>query len=225
MGFDDSTLKTIQAVSGLSFSLFSSLHIGGHLLTNFSYHLGETAVFANRTIFHNPYFEIGVIGGSLAMHVTSGYLRGYMRKPAKVHGKMLETKLKELNIHRTSGYLLSLFMIGHIGATRIVPLLVLDDPSVIDLSYASYAMLQWKSLFFPYYIALLFTGIYHSCYGIISALHTFKIKPIQPKIGFWLYFAVGAAIAAASTVAALGGAFENIEFTDIRAFEKVYHII
>ncbi|KAJ3270505.1 hypothetical protein HDV01_007761 [Terramyces sp. JEL0728] len=219
---NDSTLKAIQAASGLSFSVFSSLHIGGHLLTNFSYHLGEIAVFANRTLFHNPVFELGVIGGSLIVHVTSSYWRGYIRKPTKSHGKLLETKMKEINLHRTSGYLLSFFMIGHIGALRILPLALLEDPSVIDLTYASYALLQWKSLFYPYYIALLFTGIYHTCYGINQALHAFGTKVFQPKIGFWLYFAIGAALVSLSTTLAVGGLFGDIEFTDINAFKKVY---
>jgi len=80
--------------------------------------------------------------------------------------------------HRYSGYFLALSMIGHIAALRLLPIYALGykKASIVDVTLATYAYKLWPYLFFPYYILLITTGIYHTFYGLYYANFVLRKK-------------------------------------------------
>ncbi|KAH6565773.1 hypothetical protein BASA60_009780 [Batrachochytrium salamandrivorans] len=112
--------------------------------------------------------------------------------------------------HRYAGYTLALFMLGHVGATRLVPLLVLPDASIVDLTMVTQTTVTYPGLFHVYYFALGTAGLYHTLYGISAALGTFRIRipRVAPKV--WDRISLAMVMLMASTIMALAGFYEPI---------------
>jgi hypothetical protein len=204
-------IKTVQAVSGLCFSLFSTLHVGGHFLANFSFPLANAALFGNRELFHNPYFELGIIGGSLIVHSISSYLLVWNRKPtmsASATLPILRLQQQEKSIHRYSGYVLSLLMFVHVSFTRLFPLYFLEDADIVDLTLVTESFHQ--KIMYGYYIILGSAGLYHTFYGIVQSLNHLNLLRYKPKAGTWTKLGVGFVLIMIPTTLALAGFFEEI---------------
>jgi succinate dehydrogenase/fumarate reductase cytochrome b subunit len=213
-------VKLIQSLSGLTFASFSTLHLAGHLLTNFSFTLGNQALFANREIFQHPIVELGVIGGSLILHTLSSAYLFSRRSPQKESNiEVVRTKQLEIKLHRSSGYILAAAMFAHISATRLIPLRVLDDASVMDLTFITHSF--QNSIMYPYYFILGSAGMYHTCYGIVQSLNLLGISSFQVKPGQWLLYSKVCAAIMVSTVLALSGSYENVSIPLREVFERV----
>ncbi|KAJ3051909.1 hypothetical protein HK097_007077 [Rhizophlyctis rosea] len=229
MPLSDHTLTTIQALTGLTFSTFSLIHLTGHSLATISFRLADSAIFANREYYQIPYWEPVLVGGVVIVHAAAGAVKAYRRRARKrvaaakrkgddegsgneenggVLKKTESETVKGLRYHRWSGYVLGLFYGGHVYATRINPIRVLPDPSVVDLTYAAYTM-HWLPVWFPaYYLALGTAGLYHTFFGIHQSLVHFKV--IKPTTRPWTKILYGCTAVMASTVAALCGVYETV---------------
>jgi succinate dehydrogenase/fumarate reductase cytochrome b subunit len=73
-------------------------------------------------------------------------------------------------VHRITGYILTLLIVGHIGATRFLPLLALEDPSAYDYSFSTQAFNKVGNVFVFYLVIFGGAGIWHLMYGTWSAL-------------------------------------------------------
>ena len=102
-------LRLLQACSGLGFSVFSLLHVGGsqfiklgHFLSNFSIKLGNKALFTNRGLVQSRPFEVGIVVGCILVHATCSWALVYKRGAlaAFPDRKVIIPR----NIHRWSGY-------------------------------------------------------------------------------------------------------------------------
>ncbi|KAI8918741.1 hypothetical protein BC831DRAFT_482582 [Entophlyctis helioformis] len=225
----DHTLAVVQAGSGLAFSTFSLLHLSGHLLANVRYLYASSALYIFREYYQTPAVEVAVVGGSILAHGLSSYGRMYLRslRAAKSskgsskatasggsarHGETSADKVvRQHQLHQLTGYILSGLVMGHISATRLAPLLFMKDPSMIDLTYASYAALKMPGIMHTYYWILGFAGMYHTTYGISAALRTLKIGAL-PRVSAraWDWITLGMGLAMASTVLALTGVYEPL---------------
>ncbi|KAJ3020042.1 hypothetical protein HKX48_001400 [Thoreauomyces humboldtii] len=229
----DRALALVQQVSGLAFSSFTVLHLGGHLLSIVSFSWADSALFASRVFYQNPIVEPLVIGVSLLTHIGSSALRvaiRYRRQAnLKASRKTVPEKaeqadagasvaypatsltVKELRYHRLTGYLLSVFIGGHVLATRITPLKVFMDPTIVDLTFITQTLNgQVKWLYFPYFAAFGTAGIYHTAYGVQQVLGSLRVVRRRMKPGVWTGILVASSIAMTTALVAMSGAFEHI---------------
>ncbi|KAI8825895.1 uncharacterized protein EV422DRAFT_514602 [Fimicolochytrium jonesii] len=236
----DRTLARVQQVSGLAFSSFSALHLGGHLLASFSFSLADTALFASRVFYQNPVVEPLVVGASLVVHIGSSLARVVIRTRniKKLNSRLEKDKLensaekmertnaaeevvkkpaqtaaqRELQFHRLSGYVLTALVGVHVLATRITPLKVLPDTSIIDLTFVTHSLrADWTApLFYPYYIILGTAGIYHTAFGIQQALSSMKLMRKRVNPGTWTTALLVSAGIMTLAILGIAGIFEDV---------------
>lgn len=111
----DYVASVLQAASGLAFSSFSLIHLGGHFLSPVSFSLSDTALFASRELYQTPSIEILILG-SLAVHGSASATRFMLRK-SKISPSTF------LNWHRMTGLIAGIFLLPHLIGTRLSPLL------------------------------------------------------------------------------------------------------
>ncbi|KAJ3169001.1 hypothetical protein HDU88_001328 [Geranomyces variabilis] len=119
----------------------------------------------------------------------------------------------ELRLHRYAGWLLTPLVVGHVFATRIAPLLILPDPSIVDLTQITHALnspngLGW--VYFAYFSVFGAAGLYHSAYGIQQALSVLGMRGRRLKPGTWTRVAYACAAGMSLAVWAVGGGFEEV---------------
>jgi succinate dehydrogenase/fumarate reductase cytochrome b subunit len=213
-------LKILQAISGLTFASFSTVHLGGHLLSNFSFRWSDQALFANRELFRSPIVELGLIGSSLVIHVfTSAWL--FFIRPTQRESSIaiVRQRQQEIQLHRYSGYILAGLMCTHITYTRILPFVVLDDPEVLDLTFVTHSFSSL--IMYPYYIILGTTGMYHTLYGLVQSIQVLKLSRFQLKPGRWLFWSKVFTGVIISTVLALSGLYERVPLPLHDIYEKL----
>ncbi|KAJ3189985.1 hypothetical protein HDU85_000276 [Gaertneriomyces sp. JEL0708] len=234
----DRILAGSQAVSGLAFSGFTLLHLAGHASSILSFSLADTALYAFREFYQDPIVEPLLIGGCLIAHITASAGRIALRfvrkkarahksfgddddragdthvgkKPKDGHSPAFSLALRELKLHRLSGYVVGVAILGHIYAARLVPLRVLPDPSIIDLTFITYGLQQSPLLYFPYYTIFSTAALYHTLYGIPQALSFLGLWSPRRKFkpGRWTKVMMASAGLMMATVIALGGQFEDV---------------
>jgi hypothetical protein len=112
------------------------------------------------------------------------------------------------NVHRYAGYFLGFSIFGHVGATRVAPLLFLEDLSQYDFSFVANAMQIMPG--FSIYLAVFgILGGWHLIYGTRSALATLSgSSVVVTPFPFVLKFvAMLSHLGIISAVLALSGVF------------------
>lgn len=161
-------LVRIQAISGLVFATFLSLHLTNVMASVFGPGLYDAFQVRIRPLYQFPLVEVGVLLTALVVHIVSGVRRLRARPRTRDWSKLpFRTRL-----HRVSAYFLLLFIFGHIAATRF--------PSLLDgiwLGFASlaYTMVWIPAFFYPYYSLLALCGLYHGGYGSYLALRVLGV--------------------------------------------------
>jgi hypothetical protein len=102
---------------------------------------------------------------------------------------------------------------------RIGPLLLLKDPSVVDLTFVTGVLCNKNLLFCGYYTALLGFGVTHAILGLLRIFNR-EVDGKSIKINTALnYLFAGIGILSALTVFAIAGKFEKIPLSlDIEEF-------
>eukprot|EP00842_Homolaphlyctis_polyrhiza_P005868 jgi/Hompol1/6282/HPOL_002620-RA len=232
----DSILSVIQAGSGLTFATFLTLHLSGHMLANIRYDYASSALYTFREFYQTPIVEVVVVGGALVVHVAASAARTILRpnKTKKQSAQQSvgaaaagETKVQQVtrqrNWHRYSGYILTALMCTHIPATRLLPLYLLPDPSVIDLTYASHSAIKYPGLFHAYYWLLGSAALYHGIYGISSAFKILKLPFPGTSAKTWDYATIAMGAVMASTVLALTGWYEPLFIPHAGLWDDLHH--
>ena len=233
-------LKQISAASGLYFGVFLIMH----MISHYSAIVGMEQAIATsnffRKLYHNPIFEIGLLA-SLVAHMVSNTMLYLHRQ--KIEGRANAIKKNEdsnakvelpgsleLKGHRYTGYFLSLATIGHVAATRIIPLFTLDDPSQYNHTFISYGRTLHGPLFGVYMILFGMAGGWHLIYGTRSAIATlfygssvigkpfpFVLKPVAALSHILIINAV---------LAICFGVYYAIDLeTKVDLYERVYAVI
>jgi succinate dehydrogenase/fumarate reductase cytochrome b subunit len=97
------------------------------------------------------------------------------------HKKTFFDFMKPKTTHQITGSMLSVFLIGHVFATRFYPWSVLPDPSIIDESYVVLTI-QKMPVMVLYFGVLTFVGTYHMIHGLKLAFQYLKWT-MYPKRG------------------------------------------
>jgi succinate dehydrogenase/fumarate reductase cytochrome b subunit len=213
MGTQDQTRLwlRVQAVSGLVFLAFALMHLLNTALAA----LGPSAYngFQRtlRTVYQQPFVEITFVLLPIVAHVVAGVVRMRQRK-----GKHAPTSLRA-RVHRSSGYFLLVFIGGHIGATRLPPLLRGVYPEFEGVAFTFQFLPAW---FYPYYLALGLAGLLHASLGLPLALSALGVRvrsQWRSGLRFWLPVSVLAAGVLLGT-AALGGLLYAVPDQSMHAF-------
>lgn len=214
----DHRLVRIQAISGLVFAIFLSLHLVNVMASALGPGLYDAFQVRIRPLYQLPLFEVGVLMAALVAHVAAGITRLRRRPRTRNWGKLpLRTRL-----HRLSAYFLLLFVFGHIAATRLPSLL---DGVWLGFAGLSYGMHAAPGYFYPYYTLLGLCGLYHGSYGTYLALRALGVRlPSIAKLGAraWLPLAA-AAVLVVLGVLSFGGQLYPIDDPRKAAFAGWLH--
>jgi succinate dehydrogenase/fumarate reductase cytochrome b subunit len=176
------TWRKLQAVSGLVFAAFLILHLVSHMSLLGGWERGNATLLVVRKIYQSSLLE-AVILGSVILHMISNVILYKMRQAAIALGKKKEgasLEPKELLAHRYTGYILTLFVIGHVLATRVVPVLTLgEDASLYDYMFVKLFIDQVGPLFTIYLLVFALAANWHLIYGTRSALATLNGRSVR----------------------------------------------
>jgi succinate dehydrogenase/fumarate reductase cytochrome b subunit len=189
------TLARIQAVSGLLFAVFLSLHLVNLYASAFGPGRYDQVQRGVRVLVHAPGYEIVLLLAPLLVHAAVGVIRIRRRPPPKGGAR----PPIEARLHRWSAWFLLVVVFGHAAATRVPP--VFFDAAV-GFAGVSFALWWMPAFFYPYYILLGLAGLYHGTYGTWSALRLFGVRlPAFARLGARVLVPLG--IAAVLTIASV----------------------
>lgn len=175
----DRRLVRTQAISGLAFALFLSLHLVNVMASALGPGLYDAFQVRIRPLYQFPLVEVGVLLVALVVHIGAGVIRLRRRPRSRGWGRLpLRTRL-----HRASAYFLLVFVFGHIAATRLPSLL---DGVWLGFGGLTFSMAWLPGFFYPYYALLGLCGLYHGSYGTYLALRALGVRlPSVARLG-WL---------------------------------------
>jgi len=219
-----SPLKRYQVYSGIALSTFVSLHIAHHLAA-----IVIDSPERHRewmSLFRNYYQNIGVeIGLSLAFLVHSYCnVRLALERPKLVPDDLPEAR----KWHRYCGYFLSAVIVGHVAATRLVPIKLFGRQGAsqkIDMSLIKHSFTISK-LFYPYYVMLFAAGLYHMVYGLNIAnweLRKTRLGSLSSEQWKWLKY--GSVCLGVLATLAYAGKFYDIPLRDEAALQKLFNVL
>ncbi|KAJ3030443.1 UNVERIFIED_CONTAM: hypothetical protein HDU68_008995 [Siphonaria sp. JEL0065] len=149
--------QLIAAGSGLGIASFALLHLGGHLAAPVSVGAANEILFAAREAYQHPAVETLLLG-SLILH--SGAALSALR-------------VQRMNLFKATGLFLLASVPVHVAATRVIPY---SFGTPVDLRFVRTTMDAAAGhpvvarLFFPYYVALGTSGLFHGLVGVAKAL-------------------------------------------------------
>jgi succinate dehydrogenase/fumarate reductase cytochrome b subunit len=168
-------LKKLQAASGLFFGTFLAMHLLSHYTLNFGWDAANGRLNSFRALYQNSIFEV-LLFLSVFTHMyanLSVYKCRQKIRSTKQDDKKPAPEALELKGHRIAGYIIALSIFGHVTATRLGPILVLDDPSEYDYSFVAKANELVPGYLFLVYLAIFgMAGGWHLIYGTRSAITT-----------------------------------------------------
>lgn len=196
-------LPRVQALSGLAFSLFLTLHLVNTSVAAFGREAYDGTQAALRTAYQAPPVELALVFVPLVVHIAAA-VTSMVRRGRKA--LRLPTS-PSIRAHRIAGYVLLLFIVGHVLATRGLGWLFGAPPGFDGVAFA----IVWVPAYFvPYYAALGLAGVVHGVVGITMSLKILGLAPSERLVGSlrkgaWV---LGALIVAA--VASFAGAFGEV---------------
>jgi hypothetical protein len=107
-------INFLQAGSGLLFSSFTLLHLGGHGLALVNFKLADSAMFAAREVYQSQWTEPLFIGAGL-IHMLCSSVKWFYRKPSNASNA--------ISWHRYAGMVSMGFIVPHFIGARLLPLL------------------------------------------------------------------------------------------------------
>lgn len=169
-------MTRIQKYSSYAFGIFTTFHIANTSLIPLA---TRSVPEANRyLLLTRPYYQSTlaeplVVALPLVAHITSGVaLRLYRRRQA-LHRYGAETRTDKRSIpwpalSGTSllGYTLLPLASFHVWTTRVLPMYMHGDNSLISLSYISHGFAAHPFVSFAGFTALVSAGVWHFAWGI-----------------------------------------------------------
>lgn len=179
-------VRSIQALSGLAFSSFLSLHALNTIVASTGPHGYDETQRLFRMFYWHPMVELPVLFGALGVHVASSIYLMISRELASQkqqqppRTKAVATVSWRTLLHRYSGIFLMFCVGGHIFATRGHSVL-LPDEHVGGFTLVQYTMDKFPGfwLMYPYYLAFGVCGVVHGVYGVIRSLEVLA-PPLRP---------------------------------------------
>ncbi len=191
----DRRLARVQAVSGLCFLAFVTVHLVNLMLAAHSPAAYNGFQRAVRPLYQFAPLELGLVMAPLLVHVAAG-IRRLRRGPAP--------RDRRARLHRWSGVFLLVVIFGHIAAVRGSSLVFRVYPEFEGL-----ALSLWLAphLFYPYYAVFALAAVYHSLHGAGVALGILGVRvprAARQGWGFWAPATAGMVLALAG-ILGIGG--------------------
>jgi succinate dehydrogenase/fumarate reductase cytochrome b subunit len=163
----DATLARLQAISGLVFAVFGSLHLINTVLGAFGAEAYNGLQRALRPIYQAPIVEISLVLVPLLTHAAASVLRIRARRgrPASAAPRA--------RAHRYAGWFLLAAVGGHVAATRGPALLEGAAPEFEGVAFTFQFL---PAFFYPYYALLALAGAVHLLIGIPTALRALGLR-------------------------------------------------
>ncbi|KAF2647263.1 hypothetical protein K491DRAFT_614870 [Lophiostoma macrostomum CBS 122681] len=168
-------LHRVQKYSSYAFTVFASFHIAN---TSIIPLLTKSVTESNRyLLLTRPYYQSALtepllVGLPLIAHIGSGMaLRFYRRRQAlrrygaETHGDKRKIPWPPLSGTSLLGYLLVPIAGFHVWSSRILPLYMHGDSSMISLSYISHGFSLHPFISFAGFSALIGIGAWHITWG------------------------------------------------------------
>ncbi len=225
MTISDKSLIRVQAWTGLLFATFLVLHLANTVAASLGQDAYDRFQMTMRWYYQFPLVEIVAVVGSAHLHVLAGLMRILRRrKTLKIEGRRESPSLR-VRFHRYTGWFLMLVVSGHMAATRVPGLM--GHPA--DFSFLNFSLTYMAYAMYPYYVALVLSGLYHGLHGTAVALRVVGAKLPQwatdpASKPFWTAVAVGS-LAVLAGVFALGGNLfrpDTARFSEWQAFYEQY---
>jgi succinate dehydrogenase/fumarate reductase cytochrome b subunit len=183
----DRKLQQAQAISGVLFGAFLLFHLVNTAVAVRGAQVYDGVQNTFRAVYQVPVIELGLVLAPLLAHMGLAITSMLRRR-----GKALPMPGWPARLHRWSGRFLLIFVLGHVGATRLPALLADAPPHFAGVAFT----FQWLPLFFwPYYPLLAIAGWYHFLFGLGTALPQLGLrhagKLLAPRT-FAITFALGA---------------------------------
>ncbi len=147
-------LKQIQAVTGLIFALFLTLHLANTWLATLGAGVYDGVQGLLRQFYQFAPFE-ALILAALAVHLVAGVLRIFIEPKREL--------TRRARWHRYAGLFLLIFIGGHITAVRGSSWFYDVYPEFAGLAFSIEAV---PAYFYPYYFLLGVAGLYHMLNGV-----------------------------------------------------------
>jgi len=149
-----------------------SLHLISTASANWGPLVYNKSLHFFRYFYQQPIVE-GILLSSLVVHTAAGIFRIVSRWFTKDEPNSNSSRISVgLFLHRASALYLILSIIGHVAGTRLLALYTNTPSTFSDISFT----LDTWPLFYPYYILLSTSGLYHMSYGILQVFKKVKIS-------------------------------------------------
>ncbi len=182
----DRRLLRIQAMSGAVFLVFVLVHLGNTTAAAAGFAAYSGWLESARRIYQYPVVEIGGLVVPLFVHWSAAVMRlrrdGFRRRNRSLRARL----------HRYTGYYLLVFIWGHFLATRGPSLFAGIEIGFSTITYTFAWLPYW---FYPYYVGLALSGLYHGVNGALLAASIFGARVprgLRYGPGFWLPFGAAA---------------------------------
>lgn len=149
------TLRKIQRLSALIFSVFLAVHLAAVAASLFGAGTFDRALELSRKLYGRLPVEIA-LGGALLAHAAASLVLWWRRPPDLP--RPLTAQLQTY-----AGFALLAFIAGHVAFMRVAPAF---EGFQADYLYLWTAFEIWPTLFVPYYLALAAAGAFHLAYGL-----------------------------------------------------------
>ncbi|MGH7894558.1 MAG: hypothetical protein ACREQL_07810 [Candidatus Binatia bacterium] len=149
-------LARVQALSGLAFAFFLTLHLATTGAATGGPEAYDAVLTALRRVYRPTLaVELVLIGAPALVHVACAIAQITTRRR---RGVRADSPL----VHRLAGYVLLAAIGGHVFATRVMPA---TGSGPADFSYLAYSLLNWPGFMRPYYLVLGIAGAVHLVIG------------------------------------------------------------
>lgn len=169
--FNFAAIVRAQRISGLLFLIFLFLHLSNTVMAVFGPSAYENFQAKARHLYQHPLYELLLVFLPLVVHVACGIWR-VARKGAGHDAAR--------RMHRYTGVLLMILVVGHVLATRAPSLLIDVFPGFAGIAYTFRLA---PAYFYPYYALFAAAAIFHLSYGIYLML--FKLLSRKPTLILW----------------------------------------
>jgi succinate dehydrogenase/fumarate reductase cytochrome b subunit len=191
----DRRLRAAQSLSGLIFAVFLLLHLANQMSAVLGASAYDRVQGELRRVYRSPFVELALVLSPLVVHMGLAVATMWRRGRRLQAAPTLPARL-----HRWSGRLLLLFVLGHVAATRLPAVLDGVEPNFAGIAFT----FRWIPLWFwPYYSTLALAGWYHLLYGLVTTLPQLGLRRVAwllvPK-RLGLVFVLGAALLLAAIV-------------------------
>jgi len=172
-------LRSIQAISGVAFGSFLSIHFINHFASPLGREGYDEALTFFRQFYQTKFLEPLVLGSAL-IHMACGYTLA-SRRPKYFPPAALSTQ-----IQRITGWTLASIVIFHVAATRGPDWLNGDK---YDYTGLHLTVVRLPYFFIPYYVIFAASGMSH----LVIGLRTSYMRLVRPVSPFGPYIAIALA--------------------------------